>query len=799
MNALIRFLRSPHVLVYLVYLAVALLITFPAVLTASTHVMGGETGDNYEMLRHIWWFKYALQNGQPLYYQPLLNYPQGFSSLILSANQLQFLPMYLFAFIMPLALAYNVTLWLTMALNGWATYWLARALFGENATAPAFISGLVYLASPLFQGHLFDGHAGLMVSWGLPFFVWALVRLIQAESHVWRWGILAIISFNLTPSGHMLQVIYVLMPVISVVLLWRLSQNDWRGIWRVGLVCVGAGAFMGVFLLPMIQETLATPAYTETGGVVRYSADFLSLVSPSPFHPLWGQLGYNGQVLGLNLGEGMSYIGVFVAFFVLWGAWHTREARWLVGLMAVAWVLSMGSLLKVGNVPVTLHLGDYETYVPLPWALVQDVTGFSLARTPARFNFTTVFAIALLAGYGVRLFWAWGIRHDVPRRFAWGSILALSLGILGDYQSFFPLPTRPTDHPQAIIALRDDPSVRAVFDMPYEHLLGAKEALFYQIGHEKPLIAGQITRQTPVSPAKLALLQHHLRLLQHYADVVIFHKVRAREIKQYEAIASRLSVWGAPLYEDERIAIYRVPKPTAPLVNVLTASAGGTFDTAYTTDLYTTTGGWAEFSATVSAESREVVLYLDETPYHRWTIDGTETLSVPLPIEQSNFYRVSLRLDPPCLPNHHSTLACRALTVNAPSVRWVDSTLIKPFIAYQNGVTLVASSVKVVGETLEIRLWWRFENALTADAVRFVHVLNAQGANLAQSDEAIGATTREGEWTETIRLSLRDVPQGLYSVRVGWYDFPTLARFRVQDNLLFGARDNAPQIATFER
>lgn len=787
-----------HLAIYGVYLLLAVMITFPAILTLSTHIIGGETGDNFEMARNIWWFVYAIKHGEPLYYQTLLGYPNGFSSILLAANQLQFLPAYVFAFLMPLAMAYNLTMLLTMALNGWAMFWLARYVLGREALVPSVLAGMVFMSAPTFQGHLFEGHAGLMVQWGLPLFIWSLLRLCQRSSVTWRDYALAIVFFNLTPSGHMLQVIYALMPTLGVFFLGLWWRNDWRGIQRVLVVCVLAGGFMLVFLAPMILDTLSTRSYTETGGTVRYSADLLSIVSPSFLHPLYANLGYNRQVLGVNLGESPAYLGVFVVVLMAIGLWRVRDTRWWLLLGGVAWVLSLGSLLKVLDQPILLDLGDYQTHLPLLWSALQDVTGFNLARTPARFDFVLAVAVAMLAGFGMREVWQWAEGRGLAVRLRYGGAVLLACGILFDVQFFFPMPTRSAQIPQAVYDLADE-DIRAVFYMPYEHLLAAKDTLFLQTAHEKPLIAGQITRETPVNPAKLAILQNAFNpalLKAEGVDVVILHKDRAREMRQLEYYQSRLASFGAPRYEDERIAIYHVPNSTRDTSLYLVSTEGGTFERAYHTDFYTAQGGWFDLRAVLNANGRTVVLWLDNEPLHRWTLDGETEIRVSVPIERAGYYRLSLRLDPPCPAHYSPLLTCKGLTVGDVRVMASNQPVLTPFIGYE-GVRLLNTAVQVRGDVALVRLLWRAESALTDQDIRFVHILDSNGRNIAQVDTPIG-TLKAGElWSELVRVPLESLEEGIYSVRVGWYRYPDLLRRSVNDATLTGAGDRAPQIATF--
>lgn len=555
-----RWQALPHyLLVFALYLGVALLITWPAVLTAGTRFMGSETGDTYEMARNVWWLAHAVQNGLDPFYQSLLGHPDGFPSAVLMTLPLQYFPMAALALVLPLPLTYNLVVWVYLALNGWAMYWLMRDWLADAARVPAFLAGLVFMAFPAIQAHMGEGHAGLIAIWPAPLYLWALFRLMRAERGVWRWVLASACFFYLSTGGHILLSIYVLLPLTGVIGLARLLQRDWAALRRIVVMGAVAVTLMAPVLLPALRESFAETAYTDTTGFVRYSADLLAIVTPSFLNPTVDRLlDYPRRVLGINLVEGAAYVGVGVALLVLVALARVRAARvWLL-VAGVAWVLSLGPTLKVFDHPV--QLGGQS--VSLPFALLQELPGFNLARTPGRFSFTLAIAVAILAGYGAH--WLWQTYHAPrPRRWHYGLVAIFAGFIMWEYQVYWPVPTLPAALPQAVHELRDDDTVEAIFNIPQAHLLAAKDGLYLQTAHEQPLIAGQVTRTTPVDPAKLAILEGTLApalLNEVGASIVILHKARADEIGQFEALYDRANgQLGAPIYEDNRLALYRVP------------------------------------------------------------------------------------------------------------------------------------------------------------------------------------------------------------------------------------------------
>ncbi|MEO1162830.1 MAG: hypothetical protein AAFV98_03515 [Chloroflexota bacterium] len=669
-----------YTLILLGYFALAVLIVGHPPQTLLTHFIGSDTGDTYEMARNVWWFTYALQNGEPVFYQTWLGYPDGINGIVLLSLPLQYFPMWGFAFFMPLQVAYNLTVLLWMTLNGFAMFWLARDRLSHTEITqpfvPALFAGMVYLLFPVLQAHLAEGHGGLMVAWAAPLYVYALFRYTETDTFSRQWLVLCVLYFYLTTTGHILQSIYVLVPVTLAFGLGKLWQRDWRSIQRIVIMGALASVVVLLALFPAIQDALTATNITSTGGYTRFSADLLAVVSPSFFHPLWDSLlGYPRAVLGTNLVEGIAYIGLIGGILAIIALVKIRPSRWWLLLAFIAWLLSLGPILKIFDQPVLIA----GNTIPLPFALLQDLPGFNLARTPGRFSFTLAIAVAMLVGYGVSYLW----QKIADARLRYIVVIVIACLTVFDYQSFWSQPLRPATVPQAIADLRDDDSIQAVFNIPYQHALAAKDALYYQTAHQHPLIAGQITRTTPVNPAKLALLQVTLDpalLTQAGADIVILHRRRAASIGELDSLTARANAqFGAPVYSDDEIAIYRVP----------------------------------------------------ETPSDVLTLDYT---------------------------------------------------LDRSAISFVDDFTLLTNEIFYWEDTHYIWLQWQFNRARPDSDVRFVHILNAEGEIVLQSDMSLG-TIPDGEIrNELLPFDTSTLPSGTYTVRTGWYDFNTLTNYLTTDN-----------------
>ncbi len=793
--------------VYGFYLATAILITFPLILNVSSQMIGHATGDVYEMGHHIWWFKYALQNGEPLFWQTLSGYPDGFSAVSLWANPLQFFPMWLFTFIMPVASAYNLTVLLTMALNGWAMCWvMSQWLRGENADdtgqrlcVPAVLAGLVYMAAPMMQGHLFGGHAGLLVAWGAPLYVYALFRLAEHPSR--RWFALAVLFFLLTPSGHTLQLIYVLMPITGVFILWQALRADWRGLLRTLAVSIVGSLLLLIFVLPVFSDTFSSDTYTGDTGYIPFSMDLLAIVTPSFGHVLFGELDYTHRVLGINLTEGSAYLGIAVLLLSLIGAWRFPRARWWLALAVIAWLLALGPVLKIFDQPLVMEIDGLPVTITPPWAALYKLPGFSLARTPGRFGFTLALAVAVLAGYGAAVVWRW-LGRGSRAHIALAVLMAVTLF---EYQAFFPHPTVPAEVPQAVESLNQRDEVRAVMDMPWGHLLAAKQGLYWQTWHQKPLIAGQVTRRTPVSPAKLTILEQTLdpALLDAAGvDVILLHKTYMDA-----ALDQRLrAAFGTPSYEDDRLALFEVPDAVADTDAASQAVTLLTSDTALESQLesylYVPSTGWIDAAGSLQTRGRDVSLLLDGNPVRHWTAENAEAaetgsvdFTVPLLLE-AGYHTLTFRIDPPCPAIlNPDLLRCRSgelrdLTVSDLYGPQADATVPFAPVEFGAGITLQAFHLPkdAIDGGILLNLWWEFDQPIDAQTVRFIKVLDANGGEAAASDVAPGAQRRGDVLAEQIGLTVSDA-LGEYQVYVGWYTYPDVTRIPVLSEVE-GHQDN---------
>ena len=692
-----------HLIVIAFYFGIAVLITFPLITVIGERMIGHPFGDTYEYTHHIWWINHALRTGQSPFFQPVLLYPNGIDATWLWSAPLQSFPAWLLMFVVPLPVAHNLSALLTLALNGWAMWVLSRQLLAisnqpsavsQNESeslgaqqplhnfAPALLSGLVFMLYPAFQGQLAAGHTGLLVLWPVPLYVAALLRLtanvmlVQQTPplHVMERGsggevrktflsiLAAAVFFTMSMWGSLLILIYLVAPITGLFILYLLWRRAWRSLVRIFLALGLGAALSAPFLLPALSEQISQPVEMREDGAVRYSASLLGIVSPSFYHPLFSGLEHSHRVLGVDPFEGASYVGIIAATLCLIALWKVHQARWWFALAALAWVFSLGPLLKLYDQPLAVRVADYPTYISLPWALFQNLPILNIARTPVRFNFAVGFAVAVMAGYGAAYL---GLR--VKSSVRWIGFLVLMPLITFEYQFFWAMPTVPATIPQQVIALREREDVRAVFDVPWEHLLTDKDGMYLQTGHGLSMIAGHITRRTPLNPAVGFLLQRTLDpalLDMAGVDIIILHKEWADAEGELEAsLRERL---GAPVYEDARIAIFNVPPHTGDAPEFISSinlpdEIGGQASLYF----YAPNPGTVILTGQVASDSpRDAILSLDNTPILAWMVQDEIGLNVPIEIETAGYHTLTLATDPPCPTISDPALECVTLRVS---------------------------------------------------------------------------------------------------------------------------------------
>ncbi len=851
----------------LVYTLAAAFITWPLVTQLSTHAAGAGYGDSFEYIRLGWWGKYALQNGLNPFYQSLFAYPDGFFSAVQWAQPLIYWPTAILGFVFDPVAAFNIWLLLEIILSGLTAYWLCREVIraqhaaplqdldGGGVNLPALFGGLIFMAFPAVQGHLSAGHVNPLSNYALPVVVLCLFRLLERRGGICT-AILGAFALLILALGNFTFPAFTLLPLVlfggGYYLLFRRSRLLRRDTIRnLIIMFAGGGLLMLPFYIPLFNDLTASnrPVYLQETGWVRYSADPLAFIAPSPF-TLWTAPiapPFSRTVLGTNSIEGTAYLGIIAVILTVVALRRQRHAAgvWLAIALGCM-VFSLGPLLKWQDQPVTYHLGaEYQSYVVMPWALFQNLPLISATRTPGRFNITTGLALGVLAALGLSARTPGpspagrgeenavivGARHASPlRRIILTGILII-LTLL-EYQLFFPFPTTPAALPAYFESLAKRTNVRAVFDVPADDLIAQKVALYQQVVHHKPLIAGYISRRTPVDPAKLTLLsdmatgkaasadQTSAIFKDTGIDVVVYHW---GVIQRDQVLPYATSAFGRPMYADDQQAIFEVPdattRPVADRQPITLSSAGWWNDISsssyWLTDdgsiyLYTPTTidrQWTINAVSFLRYPRRLALWVDGQLMHLWrSADGKLPLWLKL---EPGFHTLRFTSPDGCTP----VPAVQVCTLNNPPERCkgvsrenvclsvnfgagLDRGADAGPMAFQDhdvqlsgGMALRGFRAVANGRALSVETTWHAAQKLTGDYHVFVHVLDQTGKMVTQADTIPGEGTFPTSqwsipqtWIEHVDISLAVLPPGKYGVYAGWYSYPDMTRLSVEGN-----------------
>jgi hypothetical protein len=358
--------------------------------------------------------------------------------------------------------------------------------------------------------------------------------------------------------------------------------------------------------------------------------------------------------------------------------------------------------------------------------------------------------------------------------------------------------------PQAVYDLGQRDDVRAVYDVPWDNLLAAKDALWLQTAHEKPMIGGQVTRRTPVSPAKLTILEQTMNpalLKAAGADMVIVHKFYDADGK---LAANARKMLGEPTYENDLLALFEVPTVNTFAAEITVYQAANTSPNQSTLYVYVPEPGWLNLTFSQRETSPEFTLRVDGQIMRHWDAGafGYE-MPVSVPIMTGGYHVLSTEMLPSCPEVLPPLLQCtHSPPVMIYEVGAASAFSRAPFdkpISFEKGVTLAGSRIPSsdTNGRLAIDLLWRFDQPITEQDIRFIKVLDANGKPVASDDHTLGVQPKDGQWVETVSMELpKDLPAGEYTVYVGWYSYPDMTRFKVLSDVP-GAVDNWAQIGTF--
>jgi len=432
--------RRTHLIAFLGCLLLAALITWPLVVNPSGGLVGHPGNDTWNHAWGLWWVLDGLANrgGLPTH-TALLNYPDGGSLFFIDTfNAVLTAPVQK---IFGLPVAYNFAVFFGVAWTAFGAWCLAFHVTRDRVGAS--VAAVAYGCNAHLLGQAYNGITETINAGWIPFFVLALIRLLERPS--WGKGLWMGAFFGLCALSNFYYGLFCLL--IGIIVVLHAGMNEGRSIrWKAFFGSSALGGVVAVILvLPVLMMLAGT--MNQPDAMVSRDPNFVwdSLMN----HNYTDVVGFfrPGKVYSPDLkaeyGEELiivTYLGwVLMGLVVLCLALHRRRKElslWVV-MMVTFLIFALGPYLHVGG-PDPIEIGGRP--IPLPFLpFFEAFPLFSRISHPFRFVVPAILAMSVLAAFGTRVLLR-GFRSRV--RWMWAGLIvsAICSEILLASPAVWPLP-----------------------------------------------------------------------------------------------------------------------------------------------------------------------------------------------------------------------------------------------------------------------------------------------------------------------------------------------------------------------
>lgn len=386
-----------------VSLLVALVVSLPASLHLATQLIG--TGsDPQQNVWNVAWVRGWLDGHHGLYFTHQLLYPDGANLAWMTLALPSSIVAALLVPVAGLTGAYNVTLLLTLAADGFAMYVLARKV--GLAPLGAAMAGLAFETGP-YLTHQLSAHLHMVGAYPIPLAIAVLWGILECpRPSPWRFVLLgALVALGAYDAPD--YALYAMLACILVALFHpsargraiRSILERWWGWLLAGVVAL---VLVGPYLDALLAGPLAAGSAAEAPWIPRWVVDLVSFLEV----PATGAFRFLSSARHLLVTYGFPGFLVLASLVVLLvGRERVLPGRrglirlCLIGMATFA-LLSLGTHLQV----------DGWTFpIPLPYLLLAHLPGFA-ETLPARLTVLVALFSSLLVGLASELVLA-QIRH----------------------------------------------------------------------------------------------------------------------------------------------------------------------------------------------------------------------------------------------------------------------------------------------------------------------------------------------------------------------------------------------------
>ncbi|MEV6348591.1 hypothetical protein [Actinoplanes sp. NPDC051851] len=403
-----------HGLVLGSYLLLAVVVLIQLWLDPNGRVLASNDDDHGVFLFMVTHGERVVFDGASLFFEDRLNVPDGVNMMANTS---------ILALSVPLApvthwlgAGVTVVLLITLGLAGTAAawYWLLRHLVGSPLAA--WIGGAWCGFAPTMVSHA-NGHVNFVSQYVVPFIVWQVLRL-REPGRVWRGGItlglLIVLQVFVNEETLLFTALTLLVFVVAYAAMRPRLALEAAGRFFAG-AAVAAGTAGALLAYPLWYQFAGPSTYHgQPFSADMYATDLLSIVAYAR-----QSLAGNGALtreLSVSATEDNTFFGpaglvmIVVAIVMLWRSVAIRAAA-IAGLVLL--VVSMGP---------SLHVGGWDTGIPLPFGLVSKVPIIDLVSV-TRFAMVPATIAGVLLGLAADRISGQG---TTKRRWFWaGMVLAL--------------------------------------------------------------------------------------------------------------------------------------------------------------------------------------------------------------------------------------------------------------------------------------------------------------------------------------------------------------------------------------
>jgi hypothetical protein len=562
------------------FLVLTLIVTYPLVFQLTSHLP--VCCDTWLYYWYVWWTKKALLGLHfDQFYTDFIYYPIGarlsFEGLYNSIVGAALWP------ILGGVLSFNLLFLSTYVLGALGVYLLVLRLTGDWKAG--IVAGVIFVFSPLRNQYLMFTNIST-IQW-IPFLALWFIKMVD-EPTIKKGLVTALFFLLVVLSSGYFAISSIFM--LAIIFLWNARQTlnkDFAQAFSVFLVA--SLVLVLPFVYPALRESLSDDSVLKNSHFTpAFSSDVFSFVVPTLSNPLYTE--YVRHIYGLfktHFTEWNSYLGIFTIGLMLLGAlkFEVRKTGMWVLMFLLFVIISLGPHLQI--------MGKQFDDTRLPFYYLQELPVIDSMRSPKRFLVTAILAASVLAGFGSH--------HIFTRKVFTGKAIRQWLGlvltavlvglIMTDYWGWpRNLVTSDASYPSFFREMAQEEGNIVTLSIPITNIWNP-QPLYYQTIHGKRMIGGYVERPLPEAvegieqnkflesinllgqfEGKKEIMpeeeQDAFKLFAQYPELKyviymkrLFFHPDMRLFAVYRPWLERH--FGAPVYEDDLVAVYRVITPFA--------------------------------------------------------------------------------------------------------------------------------------------------------------------------------------------------------------------------------------------